>query len=67
MPSALAALPVDTNELYGPPLRSPPAHRIRDDTDAIAVAEEVSAELSKRAVERETAREVARFHRKHGA
>jgi SfnB family sulfur acquisition oxidoreductase len=53
MPSALATLEVDTNEFRAPPLRSPPARRIRDDAEALAVAEEVSAELKKRAVERD--------------
>jgi SfnB family sulfur acquisition oxidoreductase len=53
MPSALATLDVDANEFRAPPLRSPPARRIRDDAEALAVAEEVSAELKKRAVERD--------------
>jgi SfnB family sulfur acquisition oxidoreductase len=53
MPSALATLDVDANEFHAPPLRSPPARRIRDDAEALAVAEEVSAELAKRAVERD--------------
>jgi SfnB family sulfur acquisition oxidoreductase len=53
MPSALATLDVDTNEFRAPPLRSPPARRIRDDAEALAVAEEVSGELKKRAVERD--------------
>jgi SfnB family sulfur acquisition oxidoreductase len=53
MPSALATLDVDANEFRAPPLRSPPARRIRDDSEALAVAEEISAELKKRAVERD--------------
>jgi SfnB family sulfur acquisition oxidoreductase len=53
MPSALATLDVDANVFHAPPLRSPPARRIRDDAQALAVAEEVSAELKKRAVERD--------------
>jgi SfnB family sulfur acquisition oxidoreductase len=53
MPSALATLDVDANAFRAPPLRSPPARRIRDDAEALAVAEEVAAELKKRAVERD--------------
>lgn len=53
MPSALATLDVDAKEFRAPPLRSPPARRIRDDSEALAVAEEVAAELKKRAVERD--------------
>ena len=53
MPSALATLDVDANEFRAPPLRSPPARRIRDDAEALAVAEEISAELKKRAIERD--------------
>jgi SfnB family sulfur acquisition oxidoreductase len=53
MPSALATLDVDAKEFRAPPLRSPPAPRIRDDSEALAVAEEVAAELKKRAVERD--------------
>jgi SfnB family sulfur acquisition oxidoreductase len=53
MPSALATLDVDANEFCAAPLRSPPAHRIRDDSEALAVAEEVAAELKKRAIERD--------------
>ncbi|MGC2782688.1 MAG: SfnB family sulfur acquisition oxidoreductase [Roseiarcus sp.] len=53
MPSALATLDVDAKEFRAPPLRSPPARRIRDDSEALAVAEEVAAELEKRAVERD--------------
>src|SRR5215831_4148415 len=53
MPSALATIDVDANEFRAPPLRSPPARRIRDDAEALAVAEEVEAELKKRAVERD--------------
>jgi SfnB family sulfur acquisition oxidoreductase len=56
MPAALATLDVDTNEFRAPPLRSPAARRIRDDTEALAVAEEVAAELAKRAVERDRER-----------
>src|ERR1700722_19085519 len=46
MPAALATLDVDTNEFLAPPLRSPAARRIRDDAEALAVAEEVSAKLA---------------------
>lgn len=53
MPSALATLDVDAKEFRAPPLRSPPARRIRDDSEALAVAEEVAAEFKKRAVERD--------------
>jgi SfnB family sulfur acquisition oxidoreductase len=53
MPSATATLAVDANGFRAPPLRSPPARRIRDDAEALAVAEEVAAELQKRAVERD--------------
>jgi SfnB family sulfur acquisition oxidoreductase len=45
MPAALATLDVETNEFHAPPLRSPPARRIRDDAEALAVAEEVSTKL----------------------
>jgi SfnB family sulfur acquisition oxidoreductase len=53
MPFALATLPADTNEFHAPPLRSRAARRIRDDSEALAVAEEVAADLAKRAVERD--------------
>ena len=53
MPSALATLDADANHFRAPPLRSPRARRIRDDAEALQVAEEVSAELKKRAVERD--------------
>jgi SfnB family sulfur acquisition oxidoreductase len=53
MPSALATLDLDTNEFHAPPLRSRPARRIRDDAEALTVAEEVAAELATRAVERD--------------
>jgi SfnB family sulfur acquisition oxidoreductase len=46
MPSALATLDVETTEFRAPPLRSPLARRIRDDAEAIAVAEDVSAKLA---------------------
>ena len=53
MPSATATLEVDANGFCAPPLRSPPARRIRDDAEALTVAEEVADELEKRAVERD--------------
>ncbi|MBV8794924.1 MAG: SfnB family sulfur acquisition oxidoreductase [Hyphomicrobiales bacterium] len=53
MPSATATLDVDANGFRAPPLRSPPARRIRDDVEALAVAEEVADELKRRAVERD--------------
>jgi SfnB family sulfur acquisition oxidoreductase len=53
MPSATATLDVDANAFRAPPLRSPPARQIRDDAEALAVAEEVAAELKRRAVERD--------------
>ena len=56
MPSALATLDVDTNEFRAPPLRSPAARRIRDDSEALTVVDEVAAELAKRAVERDRKR-----------
>ena len=56
MPSALAARPADKNEFLAPPLRSPPARRLRDDAEALAVVEEVAAELAKRAIERDRER-----------
>jgi SfnB family sulfur acquisition oxidoreductase len=56
MPSALAARPADKNEFLAPPLRSPPARRLRDDDEALAAAEEVSAELAKCAVARDRER-----------
>jgi SfnB family sulfur acquisition oxidoreductase len=56
MPSALATRPADTNEFHAPPLRSRPARRIRDDAEALAVAEEVAARLAQRAAERDRER-----------
>ena len=53
MPSALATLDVETNEFRPPPLRSPPARRIRDDAEALAVAEEISAKLAEGAAARD--------------
>jgi SfnB family sulfur acquisition oxidoreductase len=56
MPSALATIDVSTDEFRAPPARSRPAHRIRDDVEALAVVEEVSARLAKAAVERDRER-----------
>ena len=56
MPSALAALDLDADEFRAPPLRSPAARRIKDDSEALAVAEDVSGELARRAVERDRER-----------
>ena len=56
MSSALATLDVDADEFEAPPLRGPPARRIKDDSEALAVAEEVSGELAKRAIERDRER-----------
>ena len=52
-PSSLATLDVDTNEFLPPPLRARPARRIRDDAEALAVAEEVSAKLAEGAAARD--------------
>jgi SfnB family sulfur acquisition oxidoreductase len=46
MSAAATTIEDDAVEFIAPPLRSPPAHRIRDDAEAIAVAEEVSAKLA---------------------
>jgi SfnB family sulfur acquisition oxidoreductase len=56
MPSVLATLPADTNEFHAPRLRSPPARRIRDDAEALAVVEEVAAKLAAGAAERDRKR-----------
>jgi SfnB family sulfur acquisition oxidoreductase len=53
MPSALATLDVETNQFRAPPLRSPPARRILDDAEALAVVEEIARKLAKGAVERD--------------
>jgi SfnB family sulfur acquisition oxidoreductase len=56
MPSALATRSEDANEFHAPPLRRRPARRIRDDAEALAVVEEVAAELAEGAVERDRER-----------
>jgi SfnB family sulfur acquisition oxidoreductase len=53
MPSALATVPADANEFHAPPSRSRPARRIRDDAEAIGVAEGVAAQLAQGAAERD--------------
>jgi SfnB family sulfur acquisition oxidoreductase len=53
MPSALATVDLETREFHAPPLRSRPARRIRDDAEALAVVEEISANLAKGAVARD--------------
>jgi alkylation response protein AidB-like acyl-CoA dehydrogenase len=53
MPSALATVDLETREFHAPALRSRPARRIRDDAEALAVVEEVSASLAKGAVARD--------------
>jgi hypothetical protein len=48
MTAALATTTVEdeTSEFYAPPLCARPARRIRDDAEAITVAEEVAAKLA---------------------
>ena len=53
MPSALATLDVEKNEFLAPPLRSPPARRIHDDAEALAVVEEIAEKLAKAAISRD--------------
>jgi SfnB family sulfur acquisition oxidoreductase len=53
MTAALATIEDDVTEFLAPPLRAPPTRRIRDDAEAIAVAEEVSAKLAEGAAARD--------------
>src|ERR1700728_4211428 len=53
MTAALATIEDDVAEFLPPPLRARPARRIRDDAEAIAVAEEVSTKLAVGAASRD--------------
>ena len=53
MTAALAIMEDDVTEFRPPPLRAKPARRIRDDAEALAVAEEVSAKLAEGAADRD--------------
>ena len=53
MTAALATIENDSIEFRPPPLRTRPARRIRDDAEALAVAEEVSAKLAEGAAARD--------------
>jgi SfnB family sulfur acquisition oxidoreductase len=56
MTAALATIEDEATEFRPPPLRAPPARRIRHDSEALAVAEEVSAKLAEGAVARDRER-----------
>ena len=56
MTAALATIEDDVTEFRPPPLRARPARRIRDDAEALAVAEEVSAKLAEGAAARDRER-----------
>jgi SfnB family sulfur acquisition oxidoreductase len=53
MTAALATIEDDVPEFRPPPLRARPARRIRDDAEAITVAEEVAAKLAEGAAARD--------------
>ncbi len=53
MTAALATIEDDVTEFLPPPLRARPARRIRDDAEALAVAEEVSTKLAEGAAARD--------------
>src|ERR1700754_4493710 len=53
MTAALATIEDDIIEFRAPPLRARPTRRIRDDVEARAVAEEVSAKLAEGAAARD--------------
>jgi SfnB family sulfur acquisition oxidoreductase len=53
MTAALATIEDDVTEFRPPPLRARPARRIRDDAEALAVVEEVSAKLAAGAAARD--------------
>jgi len=53
MTAALATIEDDIIEFRPPPLRATPTRRIRDDAEALAVAEEVSAKLGEGAATRD--------------
>ena len=53
MTAALATIDDDVTEFRAPPLRARPTRRIRDDAEALAVAEEVSAKLAEGAAARD--------------
>jgi SfnB family sulfur acquisition oxidoreductase len=56
MTAALATIEDEATEFRPPPLRAPPARRIRHDSEALAVAEEISAKLAEGAVVRDRER-----------
>ena len=56
MTAALATIEDEATEFRPPPLRAPPARRIRHDSEALAVAEEVSTKLAEEAVARDRER-----------
>ena len=53
MTAALATIEDDVTEFRPPPLRAKPARRIRDDAEALAIAEEVSTKLAEGAAARD--------------
>jgi hypothetical protein len=53
MTAALATIEDDVTGFRAPPVRAEPTRRIRDDAEAIAVAEEVSAKLAEGAATRD--------------
>jgi alkylation response protein AidB-like acyl-CoA dehydrogenase len=53
MTAALATIEDDVTEFRPPPLRARPARRIRDDAEALAVAEDISAKLAEGAAARD--------------
>ena len=53
MTAAVATIEDDVTEFRPPPLRARPTRRIRDDAEALAVAEEVSAKLAEGAAARD--------------
>jgi SfnB family sulfur acquisition oxidoreductase len=53
MTAALATIEDDVTEFRAPPLRARPTRRIRDDAEAIAVVEELSAKLAEGAAARD--------------
>jgi SfnB family sulfur acquisition oxidoreductase len=56
MTAAVATIEDKVTEFRPPPLRATPARRIRDDAEALAIAEEVSAKLAEGAVARDRER-----------
>src|SRR6202046_3620573 len=56
MSAAVATIEDDVTEFCPPPLRARPTRRIRDDAEALAVADEVSAKLAEGAAARDRER-----------